>query len=568
MNTPTQGSSLSVLRDVPKFGPRRRAVRHKMHSPAYVSFDDSAGGMVLDLNEIIDLSEAGMSIKSATPLVPDRSLNFVLDLSETKTYINTSGHVVWADDDGRAGIQFIGMPEYARRRLKEWLFVNALSAFAKGTAQAAIAVREEPEVAALPAPTTTLVDETDEPRFALSAATTPVLPEPVADAPTLNAIQQRVDQLGPDLEAVLNVLAESARSLTRSSGAAIAVGNEREMVCRASSGDAPPVGSHLQTGSGFSGECVRTGRILRCDDTETDPIVDRETCAMLGIGSMIAAPILSNGRVIGLLEVFSPLPMAFGESDTAALHRLAQVIARAIRQSEPPTLSIPEPPTFSMPEPSPSFEATLPSPASNYLHENLPQAYASAQPDEPGPWVTRNRAMMMALVVTFCVAVIAGLGSWILRSGHPVASDASPEPGTSAAASPAAWKTTSQPMTLEELQQRASQGDPMAEYAIGARYVQGDEVQKDYAEAVKWFTRAAEQGHVGAQTALGAYYWAGRGVPKDLSQAFYWSVLAREGGDETAKYRVESLRARMSRSQVQEAQRRADEWLRQHRTNP
>src|SRR5947209_2477264 len=194
MNTSTQGSSLSVPRDMPKFGPRRRAVRHKMHSPAFVSFDDSARGMVLYLNEIIDLSETGMSIKAAAPLVPDRALNFVLDLSETKTYINTSGHVVWADEAGRAGIQFIGMPEYARRRLKEWLFVNALSAFEKGTAQAAIAVREEPEVSPVPLGNSIgIPEEVDEPRFAMMAAS--IIPEQVADAPTLNAIQQRMHEL-------------------------------------------------------------------------------------------------------------------------------------------------------------------------------------------------------------------------------------------------------------------------------------------------------------------------------------------------------------------------------------
>src|SRR5262249_28189774 len=184
-------------------------------------------------------------------------------------------------------------------------------------------------------------DKLDEPGFALSAAapifpaTTPAFSEPVADGPTLNAIQRKVDELGQDLDAVLNVLVESAQSLTRCAGAAIALGDRREMVCRASSGDAPPVSAHLQTGTGFSGECVRTARLLRCDDSRQDPIVDRASCEALGRRALIAAPILADGRVIGLLEVFSPNPYAFSESDSVALHRLAQVISRAVRQGLP-----------------------------------------------------------------------------------------------------------------------------------------------------------------------------------------------------------------------------------------
>ena len=78
------------------------------------------------------------------------------------------------------------------------------------------------------------------------------------------------------------------------------------MVCVASAGpDAPSHGARLQVDSGFSGECVRKGKLLRCDDTETDSRVDREICRVLGIRSIIAIPIRRVDTVIGLLEVFS-----------------------------------------------------------------------------------------------------------------------------------------------------------------------------------------------------------------------------------------------------------------------
>ena len=117
---------------------------------------------------------------------------------------------------------------------------------------------------------------------------------------------------------------------------------------------------------------------------------------------------------------------------------------------------------------------------------------------------------------------------------------------------------------LEDLRRLAQLGDPVAQFALGARYAQGDEVRQDYAEAVRWFEKAANQGHVVAQATLGAYYWAGRGVPEDLTKAYFWSLLARAGGDEASKYRVAALTSRMTHIQVTEAQQQADEWLRQH----
>jgi TPR repeat protein len=115
---------------------------------------------------------------------------------------------------------------------------------------------------------------------------------------------------------------------------------------------------------------------------------------------------------------------------------------------------------------------------------------------------------------------------------------------------------------LESLQNIALKGDPVAQFALGARYAQGDGVKQDYTEASHWFSQAADQGHVVAQATLGAYYWAGRGVPQDLVKAYFWSSLARAGGDEASKYRVAALTSHMTQAQVAAAQQQANEWLR------
>jgi hypothetical protein len=110
----------------------------------------------------------------------------------------------------------------------------------------------------------------------------------------------------------------------------------------------------------------------------------------------------------------------------------------------------------------------------------------------------------------------------------------------------------------------AEQGDPAAQFAMGAHYVTGEDVAQDYPAAVRWFSLAADRGHVTAQSTLGAYYGVGRGVPLDYSKAYFWSVLAQAGGDEASKYRIPWLVSHLSRAQIVAIQQQANEWLKEH----
>ena len=109
----------------PATGERRRRVRHKVHTPAYASLNGNSTGMVLDLSEILDISEDGASIQALPPPALQQDISLCLDLSETKGFIYTTGHVVWSDRSGRTGIRFPEMAESSRRQLKEWLFQAA-----------------------------------------------------------------------------------------------------------------------------------------------------------------------------------------------------------------------------------------------------------------------------------------------------------------------------------------------------------------------------------------------------------------------------------------------------------
>lgn len=115
-----------------KFNPavhnRRRRVRQKVHTPAYVRLNKAPGAGEADLSEILNISEQGIAIQTAFLLEANSPLDLCLDLSETQATIQTHGCVIWSEEAGRAGIHFPAMPDEQLRRLKEWLFVNAISA--------------------------------------------------------------------------------------------------------------------------------------------------------------------------------------------------------------------------------------------------------------------------------------------------------------------------------------------------------------------------------------------------------------------------------------------------------
>jgi TPR repeat protein len=70
---------------------------------------------------------------------------------------------------------------------------------------------------------------------------------------------------------------------------------------------------------------------------------------------------------------------------------------------------------------------------------------------------------------------------------------------------------------------------------MGDRYWNGEGVDEDLAEAVKWYTVAAEYGDAEIQYLLGDCYRYGKGVAKDLKEAKKWFSCAAYQGDDCAK---------------------------------
>lgn len=145
------------------------------------------------------------------------------------------------------------------------------------------------------------------------------------------------------LDLVLNEIVEQARSATGATGAAIALTREGEMVCRATTGtNAPDLGVRVETDSGLSGECLKSGEIQHCTDTESDPRVNAEACRQLGVRSMLIAPIRDSKECVGILEVLSTAPHAFRERDFFTLRGLARRVLQDKHEAEEGVLSPPE----------------------------------------------------------------------------------------------------------------------------------------------------------------------------------------------------------------------------------
>jgi hypothetical protein len=529
---------------------RRRRVRHKIQTPAYATFTGESQGAMLDLHEIVDISEDGVAIQCHSPLELDRRVNLCLDLADCAEHIYTTGQVVWSNPSGRAGLHFSELPPQSLSRLREWLFVNVMAGVANGETDIAALSGSPAEVGPRPDFTGTLA--------------------------AVSAVQRQVEALGSDLAGALQMIASRAQSLVRASGAAIALADADPdfMVCRASSGaDAPPVGARLQVGSGFSGECVKTGTPLRCDDSDFDPRVDRESCRALGIRSILAVPVRVGQKSIGILEVFSAQPNMFSESDEGALQRLADTVLaavnRAARAEDLPPLTAPTPDSRFDPTPG------------SVLFASEPEQEAMESSDEKHSGGISLPRSLLILLVCFAALIFGVLGfvlapliqSKLQQRAHgsiqTVLASSQPPASENALSVPSSAPSV-ETATLDQLRQMAEKGDPSAENALGLRYFQGDEgngIGRNEKEAFRWFQRAADHGSLTAQAKLGALYWGGRGVPKDVNEAYFWTVLARARGDKESKELAAVLASGMTRSQAATIEQQADSWLQQHLTD-
>jgi localization factor PodJL len=91
---------------------------------------------------------------------------------------------------------------------------------------------------------------------------------------------------------------------------------------------------------------------------------------------------------------------------------------------------------------------------------------------------------------------------------------------------------------LARLTNKAKSGNAAAETLLGLKYLNGDGVGTNEAEAARWLERAAKQGQPVAEYRLGTLYERGHGVPTNAALAVRWYERAASHGNRKAMHNL------------------------------
>ena len=304
---PAAGAPVAGLSDERRRGSRKSVIDVELVT---VDLGEHRGALLLDL------SETGIGVQTLSGAELGTSTPVSFELPESRVRIQAKGSIAWFDSSGRAGVHFVDLAHRDREHVREWLSHGSTGI-----------VAEEPPI---------------------SLTGIPAI-DPAAE---IELLESEIVSNKLPTDTALALVVQRTSDLTRAMGAAIALDDGSGMMCRATIGVAPHLGVRLQPDSGLSGECVRSGEIVRCEDTETDPRADRVLCRRINLRSVVILPVKAGSLVVGLLEVFSSLPHAFDSADIILLRHIVSLIA-ALTEAESRERQLPG----SAPAPKPAPEA-------------------------------------------------------------------------------------------------------------------------------------------------------------------------------------------------------------------
>jgi len=96
-------------------------------------------------------------------------------------------------------------------------------------------------------------------------------------------------------------------------------------------------------------------------------------------------------------------------------------------------------------------------------------------------------------------------------------------------------------LAMARLKPFAESGSARAQSYVGSMYESGRGVERNYAEAIRWFLKAAEQSDPYSQSHLGYLYETGLGAARDEKVAAQWYAKAAEQGNDYSEARLASL---------------------------
>jgi len=147
------------------------------------------------------------------------------------------------------------------------------------------------------------------------------------DGASLDAMDASAELLKCLSDGFLQRIVEQMLKTIHATGAAIAIVEEGNFVCRTVAGSSAfEIGTRINIGSGPSGVCASSGTMQLWSSAELESREDAAAYRKLGVRAVMVAPILYQDRLLGMMEVLSERPFAFGMRDLQALQDLAETI--------------------------------------------------------------------------------------------------------------------------------------------------------------------------------------------------------------------------------------------------
>jgi len=155
-------------------------------------------------------------------------------------------------------------------------------------------------------------------------------------------VQEQIRNYRLDLQAAATLIARRVREVTEASGAAVGILQGKDLEYFAATGSASgELGARAPFDLSLAAECLRTGLVLRSPDAERDRRLRSELCRPLHIRGLIAAPILFEAKVVGVLELHFAQPNSFQDQEVRTCQLLAALLSEAYaRENELQTGSV------------------------------------------------------------------------------------------------------------------------------------------------------------------------------------------------------------------------------------
>jgi len=141
-------------------------------------------------------------------------------------------------------------------------------------------------------------------------------------------LQSRIRQQNRDLTSTLELVASRTQEIARCNGVTVGLLRQNRLVYFARTGIAVSMAG-LQSETKLLGACLATGRVLPFPEVQNNVLVGAE-CRLAAIRSLVAIPIVHDGKAAGAMELLFKDMRSFSSSDVMTLELIADLVIESL----------------------------------------------------------------------------------------------------------------------------------------------------------------------------------------------------------------------------------------------